>query len=226
MSPRTLEKYRNPLAALRASRGIRGPFSWNGRRFVDGAGRVVDPEVVEGAVVRVMQRSSERVTALAERLRAGSVSLKEWQALMAAELKAAHLAAGAAARGGFQNMSPADYGRVGRRLRDEYGWLRGFAEQVASGKQRLDGTLATRAQLYAEAVWTTYHKSRRALASEVGAVEERNVLDAGKQHCAGCLAAAAPGWVPVGTLTAVGTRECGPRCGCRLEYRDEAGNVV
>ena len=75
---------------------------------------------------------------------------------MMPEIKMSHLANAAAAKGGWDQMSQADYGRAGQAIRAQYDYLNKFAQQVADGTQKLDGTLTRRAQMYAEAGRDTY----------------------------------------------------------------------
>jgi hypothetical protein len=70
---------------------------------------------------------------------------------MRRHVKNVNLNAIALERGGWANLTPSDFGRVGQIVREQYGYLRGFANDIASGKQRLDGTLGTRAKLYSQA---------------------------------------------------------------------------
>ena len=74
-------------------------------------------------------------------------------------------------------MSQADYGRAGQRIREQYDYINRFAQQVASGEQKLDGTLTRRAQMYAEAGRNTYEAT-------VWAEMKKRGRDAGAQRVA------------------------------------------
>lgn len=111
-----------------------------------------------------------------------------------------------------------------RNVRVQLDYLRRFAEQIISGKQRLDGTLRRRAELYVLSARTTYHEVRLRVDQETGKTEERNLLS-GTEHCrdskdrAGCQEQTDRGWVPIGTLVPIGQRTCLARCHCRVERR-------
>ncbi len=84
-----------------------------------------------------------------------------------------------------------------------------------------------RAALYGSAVWGTAERVRRAVARTMYR-EERRMLggsvgrtgSAGATHaCVDCLAAAAAGWVPCGTLRAIGDSVCTVRCRCTFSFR-------
>src|SRR5687767_10667372 len=64
-----------------------------------------------------IQKSAARVQELAGQLRSGSISVDDWSRAMRAELKYSHVAAASLAKGGREQMSQADFGRAGYRLR-------------------------------------------------------------------------------------------------------------
>lgn len=81
-------------------------------------------------------------------------------------VKNTHLNAIALERGGYANLTHSDYGRAGQIIREQYGYLKGFAADIASGKQKLDGTLAARARLYSQAGRNSYYRSKAANMSD------------------------------------------------------------
>ena len=121
-------------------------------------------------------------------------------------------------------MSQADYGRAGRALRDEYDFLRARVDAIVSGEQALDGTLASRAVLYAEAARSVSYEATlsREMATR-GFTEERNILDREAAHCVGpgsCPEQTARGWVPAGALIPLGERLCKRSDKCRILRRN------
>lgn len=181
-------------------------------------GRFVPAAEVRRAVDNLADLSSQRMAALTTRLQSGALSLADWQQQAMAEVKSAHLAGGIAAHGGRDRMAPADYGLIGRRIRDEYGFLRQWAADIASGAAPLDGRLLSRAQLYGQAARGTYEAVRARDERNRGNDQERNVLHGG-DHCTLCPALSARGWVPIGSLPPIGSRPCKARDRCSLEYR-------
>jgi hypothetical protein len=180
-------------------------------------------QFVSGAVVRAeldafLDRTEKDILAVTEALRAGRISLSDWQLAMEKAVKGVHVASAALAKGGWAQVTQADLGRAGQKIRAQYGYLRNFAADIASGKQRLDGTLARRAALYVQAGRNTYHAVEQREMRARGMVEERNLLSPG-DSCPGCLAADALGWVELGTLPEIGTRDCTMNCRCRIAYR-------
>ena len=181
-------------------------------------GRWVARETVRRALDTTLQRSQVDILRLGRDLQAGRLTLAEWQVSTAKTLKAAHLASAAAARGGWAQMTQADYGRVGHKLRMEYGYLTRLAGQVADGTQALDGRFLTRLSMYAQSPRGTYHEQERAGMREAGYTQERNVLGMA-DHCDGCRAQTARGYVALGSLIPVGQRDCLTSCKCTIQYR-------
>lgn len=198
------------------------PFVWSpeSARYRDtSTGRFVPAAEVRGAVDAVIQATSERLQQITGGLQSGALTIEDWRALMAQEIKYLHLATGTAANGGWAQISQADFGWIGQRLRTQYQYLDGFAQDVASGKQAMDGTLAVRASLYAEASRATNREMERRQARLRGEQQEKSNLGAA-DHCSGCLSEAAKGWATLGSLIPVGSRTCMSRCHCWFTYRD------
>jgi hypothetical protein len=162
-----------------------------------------------------------RTQALAHRLLAGDLVLGDWETAMQAELKAAHVAVGIIAHGGLAEMAPSDYGFLGARLRAQYALLRGFANDIASGRQPLTGMLRVRADLYSEASRQTFYDVLTHDAAQAGVAEARRVLHSA-DHCTGCVAEAARGYVPLGELAPIGSQQCRSRCRCSIQLRRAA----
>lgn len=154
---------------------------------------------------------------LSRRLVDGSISLPEWQRLMAQEIKTVHIYNAAAAKGGWAQMSQADWGRVGYQVKGQYEYLRNFAEELANGDQPLNGSVPVRASMYGRAGHNTYEAMRRADAKQRGMGKVRRHLTPG-ENCNGCIEEAQKGWVNVGELEPIGSQECRSNCRCWDEY--------
>jgi hypothetical protein len=176
-------------------------YRWDSvsRRFRAPDGRYVSAATVRGQLDAVLDGISAEMRGLSAQLRAGEISLSQWQTGMMGKIKEAHLTAAVAERGGWAQMTQADFGRVGRAIRDEYGYLRNFAADIASGKVPLDGRLDARAALYGQAGRSTYHRLERQDEMIRGMTQERRVLGMA-DHCEDCIDYAGRGWQPIGTL--------------------------
>jgi hypothetical protein len=195
-------------------------YTWDddAARYRNALGRFVSERTVRNELDQTLRNVATHVDELGRELLAGSRSLESWQQEMRDAVKSTHLLSGALAKGGWAQLTPADYGRIGNRIRREYDFLNGFATEVALGVQPLNGRLLVRARLYAQSARSTYERVRQAEMIAAGFDEERNILGPA-DHCTDCLFMSVIGWQPVGTLIPIGERQCGPNCRCRVAYR-------
>lgn len=198
------------------------PYRWDSRtaRYHDAQGRIVSRTQVRAAIDGALDRAEPEVRSLSEQLRAGRISLVQWELAIRQQVKDIHLWSAAAAKGGWAQMSQSDYGFVGRTVRDQYAYLRGFAAEIEAGLP-LDGRFLQRTALYSKGGRAMYHRTETRDQEIRGATEYRNVRHA-SDSCGGCVEAEAAGWVPIGTLVPIGGRECRANCRCSLEYRSAA----
>lgn len=181
-------------------------------------GRLVADETIRGTLDKVIDVQAATMRDLSQSLIDGTLSLADWQLQMMQTVKSGHLIGLALANGGWNSLDQSDYGWAGQRIRTEYGYLRDFAGQIASGQQPLNGVVLARAELYAHASRQTHRAAQRRAAQRRGMKQERNQLGA-TDHCSGCLGETSRGWVPIGTLVPCGSRTCLVRCHCSLTYR-------
>jgi len=187
-------------------------------------GRFVSEKLITRELDKVVSASAEAMKGLTRRMVDGSLSLPEWQLAMEKEIKLVTRQAAVIARGGLNQMSPADWGRVGAETKRQYQFLRKFANEVASGKQPLNGRAVVRAGLYGESGRGAYQETKRSAAKRKGFTEERRVLGFA-EHCEssggldGCVELAAKGWQPIGKLPRIGESPCRTHCHCNFEYR-------
>lgn len=198
-------------------------YRWNqtANRYISPSGRFVGRQQVRAALDVAIDNSAKSIKALSQQLRDGNISLADWQLAMAREIKATHLASAALAKGGWAQLSQSDYGRVGQIVRQEYAYLNKLAQDIAAGRQPLDGRFLRRAEQYIQAGRATYHQVEQREMKVRGYDEERNIRHA-RDSCPGCLDATARGWVAIGTLPPVGGRDCRRNCRCTIEYRKAA----
>jgi hypothetical protein len=187
-------------------------------RFRDSAGRYVSDARVRAVVDAVADQASARMAAASERLMAGQMSLASWQAEMQNTIKVSHLAASTLAHGGEAQMTPARYLMAAREIKAQYQYLRGFAAQIQSGEQPLNGGLISRAKQYGQAARVAFERERGRDQQSRGYQFERNVLGPARDHCSLCPELSARGWVPIGSLPPVGSRPCRAQDRCRISY--------
>jgi hypothetical protein len=195
-------------------------YRWNeiAGRYINQSGNFVSFADVRSYLDEVLDRHERKIMSLSSALREGSINVQQWQAGMKDALKDLHLVSGALARGGWAQMSQADYGRVGNQLRFQYERLAKFAQQIERGLP-FDGRFIRRTQLYAQSGRVSYTAALRQEMALRGYTEEQSVL-AAADHCSECVAEADKGWVKIGTLINIGERICKSNCRCHLEFRE------
>ena len=194
-------------------------FDYKTRQFRDEAtGRFVSRADLRRRVDVYVDNVRARVKQAGERLRDGRLTLPQWQLEMESIIKRGHTASGAIGSGGWKQATSADWGRIGARVKSEYGYLQNFAIDIENGLP-LDGRFLNRAQQYGQAVCQSYESQIRKLDLASGPMEERRLLHA-EHSCNECISYAARGWQPGGELPDIGAAcSCKSSCRCSFERR-------
>lgn len=196
-------------------------FVWNEhlRRYQRPDGRMVARAEVRAALDRVAEAAQARIEQLSGQLRAGTITLADWQRQVAEAIRTAHTAAAASAAGGWAQATAADWGTAGARVRQQYEHLARFASDIATGQQPLDGRMTARSAMYGRSARVTFEAVNRRRDAEAGYDEERRYLGS-HRPCDDCVAYASLGWQPAGTLP-LPTEACACRsnCHCRVARR-------
>lgn len=212
----------NDISQFSASIEARFDAAWsydrNVGRYRDERGKFLSQASVEKLVDGRIGKLEAKLKQFTRMLNDGSISLDQWQGSVREAIKAAHIQAAIIGHGGRGNMGSAEYGRIGQRLRAEYAYLQNFASDLLG--RRISAPMAlARIGLYAESVRGSYWLGSELRQQEQGYSLMRRILDAQAQHCADCLAFAARGIVPIGSVPLPGQRcECGARCRCTVRY--------
>lgn len=195
-------------------------FDRASNRYRDAQGRFVSAQRIRHDLDEAIKGSNAEITQLSERLRTRKIGVDEWQLGMRQAVKDTQLYGAASARGGWAQMSPADYGAVGRRVKDQYAYLDRFAADIRAGLP-LDGQFLSRSRLYGSASRAAFEAVQRDKMALRGMTEERNLLHPA-EHCTGpdsCVEQTDAGWVAIGSLLEIGGRICGMNDHCTMEYR-------
>ncbi len=198
-------------------------------RYVDrDTGRVVSTDRVAAALETQISQAQDRMQNVSTQLAEGNINLAQWQTSMAQEMKVIHVNGAVLAKGGRDQMTQADWGAVGQLTKEQYAFLRNFASDIATGKQRLrnlagevNGQFLRRADLYAQAGAGTHSQMERRQARQNAEItHERRVLDPRAKHCACCPAQEAKGWRLIGNndLLPIGACDCATNCRCRFVF--------
>ena len=198
------------------------PYRWEPNAGVSGRYRDTSTgRYVQGAAVRrELDRyldTADPAKALAEALRGRQVSLADWELGMRRHVKNVTINAISLERGGYANVRPSDWGRAGAIVREQYGYLKGFAADIASGKQRLDGTLARRASLYSQSARNSYYRSKAANMS--GKVTHQMSVRSARDSCWQCRDLDRKVFrIDDTSFVLPGRRVCNHNCQCHIAY--------
>jgi hypothetical protein len=171
---------------------------------------VLDAKIKEG---------EQRLRNLTQHFVDGNLTSKEWQVAFARQLKTLYGQQAALGAGGWDRLTPQDFGRMGGHLRAEYARLPKFAQDVLD-ERFTEAQFLARARMYggkARAMFEATDQQAQVLA---GKSEARRILGATDAHCEVCLGYAGEGWKPVGYFPYPGSHpDCYGNCYCTTEYR-------
>jgi len=187
-------------------------------RYIGKNGRAVSNQAIVNELENIVSGVKTEMTAISQRLQAGTINLADWQLQMRDRVKIIHTAEASIAKGGWARMTPSDWGRVGSIAKKQYAFLQNFAIDIESGKQKLNGQFLRRAGMYADAGRGTGGDVQRIEANKNGLTEERRIRFPG-DSCPTCIDQAKQGWQPLGTLNRIGDSECRTNCRCVFEFR-------
>lgn len=195
-------------------------FTWDAtvaRYRNNQTGRFVSEKTVLAVVESYAKNVAAQIETHTQKFIEGKTTLQQWQQAMAKEVKNAWLVQTMAGRGGAQAMTFSEYGRLGARLRFQYARLNEFALAIKEGNLTPQQILY-RARLYANSTRTGYYDGMTAAKRAAGYVAEARFLRPG-ESCEDCIAYAARGKVPLGTLPEPGQQSaCNVNCNCVKEY--------
>lgn len=189
------------------------------RRFVKD-GRVISRDKVRGLIDALTTTVQKDAKSIAGKFERGDITLAQFELEMRSLLKSGHIIAASIGRGGRIRLTQADWGRVGYKIKWQYGYLSKFARKIEGG--RISKILtASRAQKYASALRVTFYQ----MFAKEGEMAERRpkvrrILNA-QESCSECLHYASLGFISVDEMPALGELECGDFCKCDLEFEDE-----
>lgn len=130
---------------------LRWAFDQTAHRYRDNTtGRFLPEQTILDLRDALLTSRKEATARLAEALSAGRADLETWQLGMRAVTKDTLLTEYLFGRGGINAMTPADYGRVGALVKEQYTHLHDFAAEITAGQQSA-AQIASRAAMYAHA---------------------------------------------------------------------------
>lgn len=108
-----------------------------------------------------VEAKREVAQSLASDLAAGKATIQEFEVAFRREIKSSFVDQYVLAKGGRSNMTQADWGAVGRMVRDQYGFAHDFAVDIANG-QLSQAQIASRAAAYISSSTQAFERGRSA----------------------------------------------------------------
>lgn len=188
-------------------------------QFTTPRGRRIPIDEVRREVDKLVKVVGRKARTIGQRYTDGKITLVEFEIEMRELLKSAHIVSASIGKGGRARMDQAAWGRVGARLKGEYGYLAKFARNLEKGTVA-KAYSPNRAKRYASGVVMSYHDSVRQEYSSTGPIQVRLITNS-LEGCEECAADESRGWVDVDDMAELGTRECGNFCLCDLIFDDD-----
>lgn len=202
-------------------------YTWDSRiqRYRSLAtGRLVSRNAIMDQLGRAVTEGRDAAARITTAFYEGRLSASAWQEQLRITLRRMHGQHAALAVGGWDRMTPTDWGRIGRALRDDYARIERLAQAVQRGEitlaqalQRADGYMGNaRAQYYKA------EQERLRPSSAENSIVSRRILGA-SEHCADCVELYQRGWQPAGSMPTPGTgTSCQSYCQCDMIHNEVA----
>jgi hypothetical protein len=181
-------------------------------RYKD-SGKFVGKKAIENLTIKAIVQVENDLTTITDLLVAGKIEVAAWEDATKAALKNLHTWNYMLGAGGEKQMSQADYGALGQKIKQEYKYLRGVAEELIQGNLTED-QLRVRMAQYAASGGTTHELGRSKSHQKAGYFWEKR-LRTKINSCESCYTYAEMGWQSIGSLPDAGQKcECKSNCGC------------
>jgi hypothetical protein len=164
-----------------------------------------------------IENSQSRLGHLTQDLADKKINLSAWVTSMRDEIRAAHRFAFNMAHG--PALTRNQLGKLGSVVRAQYKYLDAFANGIENGEVLLSSATGSRAKMYADAFWNTWQNELVSARQSKGFTEQRNILSAKGTSCAGCIRETGRGWVKIGQLSPIGSRDCKSKDRCSFQFR-------
>lgn len=195
-------------------------FSTAAKRYRDaGSGRFLSASASVDLRDHYLEMQRQAMASLAQRVSSGELTVGQWEAASRAAIKEAWTVQYAYGAGGRRAVTTEMRAELGDLITQQYGYLNGFARDLANGTMSEAQVLA-RAGLYGDAAVLGYESG--VSAAWAGTESEWHNISNSADPCGECPALSALGWRPAGSFSLPGQRECKARCKCVLSRRLKA----
>lgn len=202
------------------------------RKYRSPDGKYVGRAELRKLIGKLTDHVSTEAARIGKSYAAGRITITEFEIAMRELLKSAHIVSASVGKGGRDQMTLKDWGRVGRKVKWQYEYLAKFSRKLASGRLSKAFT-ESRARSYASSIYVSYAESRFVAAKEAIADGDRGkgddadsrprcrLIQNSEEGCIECSADADEGWMDVDDMTEIGGRICQDFCKCLIEFEDE-----
>jgi len=111
---------------------------------------------------RFINQSVDATSGLTSLLASGDIRTSQWVLGMREQIKRSYISEYLLAKGGRQNMTQEDWGRLGGLLQNQYRYLDRFAQDINAGKMS-EAQIEQRAQLYIKSSRQAYERGQVAV---------------------------------------------------------------
>lgn len=200
-------------------------YAWDERlhNYVDlSSGRMVSRSAINDLLRTATDAAAETMGNLGRKVANGAITPREFYEALQTTVRQAYNANAALARGGWAQMTPADWGRNGHALRMEYERLRNFAQEIQEGRLSLtqrplsEAQIVARARLYADSAYGRYWQIKDERAREDGMREGRTRTAGDDRVCQICKGEERKGWQTIDNFRPPLYHG---GCRCEAEYR-------
>jgi hypothetical protein len=187
-------------------------------------GRTVSRLKVRSEINKLTQHVGKESAKIAKELQSKSISVAEFEIRMRELLKSAHIVSASVGKGGRALMTQADWGRVGAKIKWQYGYLNKFARKIAQGSISEVATIA-RARSYSSSVfvsfYSTFKDAQTTFVEDGKNPEQCRLVTNSEEGCVECAADEAEGWMSIDDMGEIGSRICGDFCRCDIIFSDD-----
>lgn len=177
-------------------------------------------EMRDRAVAIITKQTKEQLRDTIEAYGRGRINLDSLRTRTQEIIRRGALAATVVGVGGVGNVTENTLVAVQRQLSSQFSFLDGFISELST--RELTQRDRARILQYGNSAHTIAQTARRQFSIDIygdGELEERRFLG-GAEHCEDCVALAAEGWVPFGTLPPIGEGTvCRENCHCTIVVR-------
>jgi hypothetical protein len=187
-------------------------------------GKFIGQTKIEELTRKAIRSAEDEILQVADQLIQEKISIADWQAKTAKHLKQLHIQQYLLGRGGQKMMIDADLDIITAKLKQEFGYLDAFGQDIKSGMSVAQ--FEARVNLYLKNGRSSYQLARRQGHQESGHTYERRRLGAA-EHCQPCLGYADRGWQESGQLPNIGSEcDCRANCKCFFEFSKEKPDSI